>query len=245
GCRSYAPVDERKPDGSFAPGDLARCVHCKSVSKAPALGPASLHKGEVGQTLVGDELRGWIAYELTRRMVIDMPTARAAVDDAARRLEAVPPPRRQAAPITTDKSGPVLRETMWAKVIYEGEDNSFRFELNDEGNRDGPHYDRSIEFAADTFPAGTKIVVYEPDDEASPQPVTPSPKEVMVEAAPKSPFPAPLPVGVKVRDAVRQYLEQRTAAHEDGHTEKGSYFSTLDNLPDFVAAALSKPGEQG
>ncbi|MEQ9635791.1 MAG: hypothetical protein RLW68_06860, partial [Devosia marina] len=46
GCRSYAPVDERKPDGSFAPGDLARCVHCKSVSKAPALGPASLHKGE-------------------------------------------------------------------------------------------------------------------------------------------------------------------------------------------------------
>lgn len=37
GCRSFAPVDERQPDGTFAPGNLARCVHCKSVSKAPAI----------------------------------------------------------------------------------------------------------------------------------------------------------------------------------------------------------------
>lgn len=75
-------------------------------------------------------------------------------------------PYAQAAPAPENEADG-LRETMWAEVIYEGEDNSFRFELNEEGNRDGPHYDRSIEFAADTFPAGTKIIVYEPDEESA------------------------------------------------------------------------------
>lgn len=119
-----------------------------------------------GELRVDDELCGWIAYELTRRIVIDMPTARAAVDGAVRRLEDIPPPRHQASARITDATKPSLRETMWATVIFEGEDDSFRFELNEEGNRDGVHYDRSIEFAADTFPIGTKIVVYEPDEEA-------------------------------------------------------------------------------
>lgn len=63
------------------------------------------------------------------------------------------------------------REVMWAKVVFEEEDNSFLFELNEEGNRDGVHYDRSIEFAADTFPVGTRIVVYEPDEDDAPSPV--------------------------------------------------------------------------
>lgn len=35
----------------------------------------------------GDGLAGEIAYQLTRRLVIDMPTARAAVDDAIRQQE--------------------------------------------------------------------------------------------------------------------------------------------------------------
>jgi len=34
----------------------------------------------------GDDLRGKIAYALTTRLVIDMPTARAAVDEAFRNL---------------------------------------------------------------------------------------------------------------------------------------------------------------
>lgn len=54
------------------------------------------------------------------------------------------------------------------------------------------------------------------------------------------------PAGVKVRikRAVEQYLEQQTQAHAQteaghaGYVAGGSYFSTLDNLADFVAYAL-------
>jgi hypothetical protein len=39
---------------------------------------------------VSDAMRGEIAYQLTKRLVIDMPTARAGVDAAMRQLELTP-----------------------------------------------------------------------------------------------------------------------------------------------------------
>ena len=59
-----------------------------------------------------------------------------------------------------------------------------------------------------------------------------------LDATPPAPERSKEEVGVKVREAVRQYLDQQSAAHADGHLEHGSYFSTLDNLPDFVASTL-------
>jgi len=38
-CRTFAAVDERKPDGSFGPGDLLRCVNCKGVFFRASLAP--------------------------------------------------------------------------------------------------------------------------------------------------------------------------------------------------------------
>lgn len=53
-------------------------------------------------------------------------------------------------------------ETMWGEVVFEGEDNSFLWKLDEAGNQDGVHYERSIELSADTFPEGTKLVIREP-----------------------------------------------------------------------------------
>ncbi len=38
-CRSYAKVDERKPDGSFGPGPLIRCVECKRTYPFASIAP--------------------------------------------------------------------------------------------------------------------------------------------------------------------------------------------------------------
>lgn len=55
-----------------------------------------------------------------------------------------------------------LSETMWGEVVFEGEDNSFLWQLDEAGNRDGVHYELSIELSADTFPVGTRLVILEP-----------------------------------------------------------------------------------
>lgn len=60
---------------------------------------------------------------------------------------------------------PGMRETMWAKVVFEGEDQSFLWECDEEGNRDGHHYEHEIIFDPSTFPVGTKIIVSEPVEE--------------------------------------------------------------------------------
>ncbi len=39
-CHSYARVAEKKPDNSFGPGPLVRCVECKSVVAWPPVGTA-------------------------------------------------------------------------------------------------------------------------------------------------------------------------------------------------------------
>lgn len=44
GCRTFARVDERKPDGKFAPGPQIRCVSCKRVYAAP-LPPTPTERG--------------------------------------------------------------------------------------------------------------------------------------------------------------------------------------------------------
>lgn len=43
---------------------------------------AALTAAVSAEPVITDELRGKIAYQLTKRLVIDMPTARACVDDA-------------------------------------------------------------------------------------------------------------------------------------------------------------------
>ena len=69
---------------------------------------------------------------------------------------------RRSAGLGTVSVKPLLTETMRAEVIYEGEDNSWLFKLSEVGNRDGVHYDRSIELSADSFPEGTVISIREP-----------------------------------------------------------------------------------
>ena len=36
GGKTFAKVDEKKPDGKFGPGNDLRCVNCKVVKTAPS-----------------------------------------------------------------------------------------------------------------------------------------------------------------------------------------------------------------
>ncbi|WP_139247696.1 hypothetical protein [Hyphomicrobium sp. CS1GBMeth3] len=59
GCRSYAIVDERQPNGVFAPGHDKRCVECKLVHPAPpgAAAPQTQHSAE--QVCHDEQLSVW------------------------------------------------------------------------------------------------------------------------------------------------------------------------------------------
>lgn len=55
--------------------------------------------------------------------------------------------------------------------------------------------------------------------------------------------PAPIEITEKVKIAVSKYVDAMKSSHADGddgagYGASGSYFSTLDNLPDFVTASL-------
>jgi FtsZ-binding cell division protein ZapB len=67
GCHSFARIDERKPDGRFAPGPMIRCVNCKRVF---ASGPVS--EGEASAYLI-EYSRG--GFALVRRGQPCPPTA--------------------------------------------------------------------------------------------------------------------------------------------------------------------------
>lgn len=73
-CRlAISGEGERSYDWSDKPHRLVYDL-CRQIEALTATASA--------EPVITDELRGQIAYQLTKRLVIDMPTARACVDDA-------------------------------------------------------------------------------------------------------------------------------------------------------------------